>query len=90
MIAENKQPVQDELPKTLTYRELFKCFYMILKVCGGKMTITKNVLDNNITDDVLDKIGVDYIESVNAYRVFIKKPVSKGIITLKKRIITPN
>ncbi len=55
------------------------------------MTITKNVLDNNITDDVLDKIiGVDYIESVNAYRVFIKKPVSKGIITLKKRIITPN
>lgn len=87
MIAENKQP---ETPQTLTYRDLLKCFYMLLKVCGGKMTITKNVLENNIPNDVLNEMNIEYIESVGAYRISIKKPVSKGIITLKKRLIVSN
>ena len=86
MIAENKEIEKPQL----TYRDLLKCFYMLLKCCGGKMTITKNVLDNNIPDDVLSKIGVDYIPEMKSYRLYIRQPKKRGIISLQNSLIVPN
>lgn len=83
-------PIEKPETETFNVNDVLKCFYVLLNTVGGKMTVLKNTLDNNVPKDFMEKIRIESIKELDAYTISIPKKKKTGIIhTPNKRLVIP-